>query len=129
MKVYLLNRVENIVAEGEIAHIQCVRFLLLLHCFQKLTASDLKVGKGFKLFRSHEGAVNNFWVVFTRRQYISSFTVTNDSLYCYKILKPFPHIQLSDAFTADDFWKREISHNEQLTSLPQCFKFYIIIIL
>ena len=38
MRVLLLNRVENIVAKGEIARFE--QFLLLPKCFQKLSAED-----------------------------------------------------------------------------------------
>ena len=39
MKVYLLNKVENIVAKEEIAHDD--QFLLLPKCFLKLTAAEV----------------------------------------------------------------------------------------
>ena len=41
MRVELLNRVDNIVAKGEISHVE--QFLLLPQCFQKLSAADASV--------------------------------------------------------------------------------------
>ena len=38
MEVYLLTKVENFVAKGEIAHFG--QFLLLTQCFQKSSAAD-----------------------------------------------------------------------------------------
>ena len=38
MRVYLLKRVENIVAKGEIARFE--QFLLLSRCFQKSSAAE-----------------------------------------------------------------------------------------
>ena len=38
MRVKLLNRVEKILAKGEITHYE--QFLLLPKCFQKLSAAD-----------------------------------------------------------------------------------------
>ena len=39
MMVHLLNRAENVVANGEIAHHE--QFRLLPQCFQKLSAADV----------------------------------------------------------------------------------------
>ena len=55
MKTLLLNRVENIVAKGEIAHYE--QFLLLLQCLQKSSAEEDQKGSvcgiGLTNFEAH----------------------------------------------------------------------------
>ena len=65
MRVYLLKKVENIVAKGEISHFE--QFLLLSQIFQKLSAAEasesvymLASVKGF-LADSFEGSIP-YWM-------------------------------------------------------------------
>ena len=65
MRVYSLNRVEHIVAKGEIAHHE--QFLLLPQCFQKSSASNApecdckwkRVGNSNKCIRYKVNTMSN----------------------------------------------------------------------
>ena len=53
MKVYILNKVENITAKGEITHYE--QFLLFQQCFQKSSAANASVSwKGLTFFLHFE---------------------------------------------------------------------------
>ena len=142
--VWLLNRVEIIMANGEIAHDE--QFLLLTPWFQKSSAAETSESV-YKWERVKKNRRNDsillFWNAFktsfaSEMSKFSSIRQKGFISVCYLLLiivnltfsliNPFLHIDAFWRLCSRQLLKRlakgEIAHNEQFLLLPQYFQFF-----